>query len=157
MYLVHVAIQYGLRHDSRPIYLSECKLNANAVAVVHAASSNNRPTGGCMQTLTHSWSKLSITAFLSASVIICLKFLCSITEQRNGTSVTLYCLSVDRAPFQDQQTAGCLYCWHRSTVELTSAAQGRRSGAPDSLRAGLAYPPADRRSQVPVMCSMPPP
>jgi len=78
-------------------------------------------------TLAHSWSKLSITAFLSVSIIICLKFLCSITEQRNGTSVSLFCLSVDRAPFQDQQTAGYfLYCWHRSNAQPTLAAQGSR-------------------------------
>jgi len=56
-------------------------------------------------------------------------------------------LSVGRAPFQDGrtdgQTAGCLQCWHRSNTAPPSAAQGRRSGAPDSLRAGLADPPED--------------
>ena len=52
------------------------------------------------------------------------------------SKVSLFRLSVDRAPLQDGRTPGV----NSAGIAPT---QGRRSGAPDSLRAGLADPPDD--------------
>jgi len=100
-----------------------------------AKDSDNNPRESSQHCIGEicEFSPISISLYVSETV--------KVRISRQNLSADSACLSVAMARRSrtdgrtDRRPYVCLQCWHRSSAAL---AQGRRSGAPDSLRAGLA-------------------